>query len=89
MAARRNTDTAKLGLAILTLTRGKLEEAQFFLSHVERTKGKHPDFDHFLNAFIGAAHSVTFVMQAEYGHVAGLKTGISPRILVLTVCYQP
>lgn len=54
----------------MTLTESKLEEARFFLRHLE-ARPKFPEFDYYLNAFISSARSVTWVMKAEYADVAG------------------
>lgn len=59
-------------------TRQKLEEAEFFLEqldqhyyddlqHLLASKHFKPVFQHFLNAFVASARSVTWVMQSEYG----------------------
>ena len=48
----------------------KLREAQFFLSHLETenrraVRNEPEDFDYFMSAFVSAARSVTFAIQAE------------------------
>ncbi len=53
----------------IPMTRRKLEEAKFFLGHMERmTRRTHANWDefgHYLSAFVGAARSVRWVLQAE------------------------
>jgi hypothetical protein len=54
-------------------TKDRLQEARFFLGHLhdEREKHAHPNkpplshFRYYLHAFIGAARSVTWVLQSE------------------------
>ena len=57
----------------MSFTRSKVEEARFFLGHMEKARTKLPDFDYFLNAFIGSARSVLWVMRAEYQEITGWK----------------
>jgi hypothetical protein len=52
-------------------TREKLEEARFFLSHLELNYQELPIFRHYLNAFISSARSVLWIMRAEYCRVSG------------------
>ena len=54
-----------------TRTERKLEEAQFFLRHVEHYWRNVPQIDFHLSAFVSAARSVTWVMGAEFRHVSG------------------
>jgi hypothetical protein len=55
------------------LTQLKLAEARFFLDQLAPNYGKERKFDFFLSAFISAARSVTWVMDAEYADVEGWK----------------
>jgi hypothetical protein len=54
-------------------TKYKLEEAAFFLDHLKKNRGKAQAFDFYLSAFINAARSVHWVMNAEYTHVDGYR----------------
>ncbi len=55
------------------LTRLKLDEARFFLDQLAPNYGKERKFDFLLSAFISAARSVTWVMDAEYADVEGWR----------------
>jgi hypothetical protein len=58
---------------MIPLTKDRLGQARFFLGHLhdERAKHAHPNkppsahFRYYLDAFIGAARSVTWVLQSE------------------------
>lgn len=50
----------------MTRTRGKLNEAQFFLQKLEKNVDTGPDFDYYLSAFLSSARSVLWVMRSEY-----------------------
>jgi len=55
---------------MIEATQKKLREARFFLSHLEaenrRAVRNEPEaFDYFMSAFVSAARSVTFALQAE------------------------
>ncbi|MCW5658435.1 MAG: hypothetical protein KIT60_12085 [Burkholderiaceae bacterium] len=54
-------------------TEFKLEEARFFLRHVEHHWRNVPEIDFYLSAFISAARSVTWVMAAEFGTKPGWR----------------
>jgi hypothetical protein len=56
-----------------TRTQYKLEEARFFLDHVEKHWRDIPHVDFYLSAFVSAARSVSWVMQSEFSHVPGWK----------------
>lgn len=56
---------------MVTRTRYKLEEARFFLAHLEKDWRHVPQVDFYLSAFVSAARSVTWVMKAEFGHFPG------------------
>lgn len=58
----------------MTRTSAKLDEARFFLRHIDQSKTRYPEFDYYLNAFLGSARSVLWVMRAEYQDVPGWKT---------------
>jgi hypothetical protein len=57
----------------MSRTRRKLDEACFFLNHLQDAEKKHPEFDYFLNAFVAASRSVSWIMKAEYGKVFGWR----------------
>ncbi len=57
----------------MSQTGTKLEEARFFLKHIDHSKTQYPDFDYYLNAFLGSARSILWVMKAEYQKVNGWK----------------
>lgn len=54
-------------------TLNRLKESQFFLQKLKENKIKQPDFNYYLNAFIGSARSIFWVMQSEYQDVTGWK----------------
>jgi len=54
-------------------THFKLAEASYFLLKADKNWRNVPDFDFYLSAFISAARSVTWVMNAEFGKVPGWK----------------
>jgi hypothetical protein len=57
----------KLGRkSMRTRTGFKLEEARFFLAHLEKHWRHVPQYEFYLSAFISAARSVTWVMRYEY-----------------------
>jgi hypothetical protein len=55
-------------------TEFKLEEARFFLKHVEHHWRNVPEIDFYLSAFVSAARSVTWIMKAEFGKTPGWKS---------------
>lgn len=56
---------------MVTKTEYKLEEARYFLAHLEKHWRHLPQVDFYLSAFVSAARSVTWVMKAEFLHVHG------------------
>lgn len=56
---------------MVTRTQYKLEEARFFLAHLEKHWRHVPQIDFYLSAFVSAARSVTWIMKAEFLHVPG------------------
>lgn len=54
-------------------THFKLAEASFFLLKADENWRNVPDFDFYLSAFISAARSVTWVMNAEFCKVPGWR----------------
>ncbi len=62
-----------------TRTDFKLQEAKFFLLHLERDWRHIPNFEFYLSAFISAARSVTWVMRYEYGKIDGWEKWFSKR----------
>jgi hypothetical protein len=56
-----------------TRTEFKLEEARFFLRHVEHHWRNVPEVDFYLSAFVSAARSVTWVMVAEFERTTGWR----------------
>jgi len=56
---------------MVTKTEYKLEEARYFLAHLEKHWRHLPQVDFYLSAFVSAARSVTWVMKAEFVHVHG------------------
>ena len=56
----------------MTNTRRKLQETHFFfLGTKELLRAQSRNFEFYLNAFVNAARSVTFVMQKEFGKQEG------------------
>lgn len=55
------------------LTRRKLEEAEFFLTQLRPNYNKDRKFDFYLSAFVSAARSVPWAMQAEYATRPGWR----------------
>jgi hypothetical protein len=59
----------------MSLTRQKLDEAEFFLSKIESlTRDRprdRPESKYYLSAFVSAARSVTWIMRYEYARVVG------------------
>lgn len=62
-----------------TRTDFKLQEAKFFLMHLERDWRHVPNFEFYLSAFISAARSVTWVMRYEYGKKRGWEEWFTQR----------
>jgi hypothetical protein len=58
---------------VTTRTEYKLEEARFYLAHLEQHWNHVPHVDFYLSAFISAARSITWVMNAEFSRVTGWK----------------
>jgi hypothetical protein len=54
-------------------TQEKLNEAKFFLDHLEDCYNKPPEFDYFLNAFVSSSRSVLWIMRNEYGKINSWK----------------
>jgi len=52
-------------------TDGKLAEATFFLEKIREYYDQSPDIGYYANAFISAARSVTWVLQAECADISG------------------
>ncbi len=52
-------------------TDGKLAEARFFFEKIREYYDQSPDVGYYANAFISAARSVTWVLQAECGDISG------------------
>ena len=68
-----------------TPTRMKLREARFFLGHLREIEARskyldREDFDFYLNAFLTACRSVTFVLQAEFGNNVAYRAWFDPWI---------
>ncbi|MBA3679556.1 hypothetical protein H0W80_05245 [Candidatus Saccharibacteria bacterium] len=58
----------------MTETRKKLAETQYFFGLTQKLfKAGFRDFEYNLNAFIGSARNVTFVMQKEFTNVPGFN----------------
>ncbi|PCI52974.1 MAG: hypothetical protein COB36_14035 [Alphaproteobacteria bacterium] len=51
----------------ITRTEYKLEEARFFLKHMEQHWNHVSNVDFYLSAFVSAARSITWIMKAEFG----------------------
>lgn len=47
-------------------TINKLNESEFFLTKLKQNKDEVPKCDYYLNAFVGSARSVLWIMKAEY-----------------------
>lgn len=62
-----------------TRTGFKLEEARFFLAHLEKHWRHVPQYEFYLSAFISAARSVTWVMRYEYGRFPGWEAWFKAR----------
>jgi len=60
-------------------TRGKLNEAKFFLQELEKDYMKHPECDYYLSAFFSSARSVAWVMRNEYDSVEGWEAWYDAR----------
>jgi hypothetical protein len=58
-------------LRVRSQTHYKFAEASFFLLRANENWRNVPEFDFYLSAFISAARSVTWVMRAEFGKMAG------------------
>lgn len=52
-------------------TRTKLDEAKFFLTHVESNRFNPTDLGYYVSAFISSARSVLWVMRHEFAHTDG------------------
>jgi hypothetical protein len=52
-------------------TRGKLDEAKFFLQELEKHYPKCPESEYYLSAFFSSARSITWVMKHEYHDTEG------------------
>jgi hypothetical protein len=52
----------------------KVAEADFFLERLQGAVGHIPDFGFFVSAFVSAARSVTFVLQAVMSHYPGFDS---------------
>ncbi len=50
----------------MNYTIDKLDEAEFFLSKLKEHKNIFPEFDYYLNAFVGSARAVLWIMKSEY-----------------------
>jgi hypothetical protein len=55
----------------MAATQEKLLEAKFFLDKLRASIWVQPDFDYYLNAFLGSARSVLWIMRAEYSDTPG------------------
>lgn len=60
-------------------TKGKLEEAKFFLKRMKARHGK-KEFKYYLNAFLGSARSVAWVMRYEYHDIHGWESWFIERL---------
>jgi hypothetical protein len=60
-------------------TRGKLDEAQFFLRELEKKYPECPESNYYLSAFFSSARSITWVMQNEYHDIEGWKAWYDAR----------
>jgi hypothetical protein len=60
-------------------TRGKLDEALFFLQQTETHYLENPTFDYYLSAFISSARSVLWVMRSEYNNTNGWENWYETR----------
>lgn len=67
----------------MTETRTKLEESSFFLERLKESQRLHPAFDFYLNAFVSAARSVTWIMRHEYHDVPGWEAWYDLRAVSL------
>lgn len=56
-----------------SFTKLRLKESLFFLQKMETNIKIDPDFDYYLNAFIGLARSVKWIMNNEYSKIEGWK----------------
>lgn len=56
---------------MVTRTQYKLEEARFFLAHLDKHWRHVPQVDFYLSAFVSAARSVTWIMKSEFSHLSG------------------
>lgn len=54
-------------------TRVKLSEAEYFMKKMEESLTKNPDFTYLFSAFISAARSILWIMQAEFHEVLGWR----------------
>ncbi|MCM3763432.1 hypothetical protein [Neobacillus niacini] len=50
----------------MNYTESKLNEAKFFLDKLAEFYSKYPEFNYYLNAFIGSARSILWVMNSEF-----------------------
>ena len=58
----------------MTGTRGKLNEARYFLELMAANQNQRESFEYCLSAFLSAAQSVTWFLQKEYDKTAGFKS---------------
>jgi len=58
---------------VITNTRGKLNEAKYFLKRMKESYSQIDVFGYNLRAFLSAARSVTFIMQKEFDKVSGFS----------------
>jgi len=52
-------------------TLARLAESRFFFELLLNTNRNKPEFQHYLNAFVKAARSITWIMRHEFSHISG------------------
>lgn len=57
----------------MKFTEEKLKEAKFFLDKVRESYLKYPEFNYYLNAYLGSARSVLWVMKYEFGEIENYR----------------
>ena len=60
-------------------TRGKLNEAKFFLQLLEKNYLRQLDSRYYLSAFVSSARSVLWIMRSEYSQVEGWESWYSTK----------
>jgi hypothetical protein len=67
------TIAACLMEAEMSATRGKLQEAKYFLQRMEEVQADRAAFKYNLSAFLSAGRSVSFYMQKEFKRTPGFE----------------